>query len=360
LLVSIVILALLVGLLVPAVFRAYQTARVSAAAADIRSIEQALADFKASFGSYPPSRLVVAEDGDYSAANLKSIPNNEGVLLAQRSLLYLRRFWPRIALRTDGIKPAGIPDGGWYDMNGDHLKNPPYIMYGHECLAFFLGGIPEHAKGSVGVAGFGSNPLNPFTSPQQPPAGTIWPFRGSRTVARYSTRVVETEGGKVAFGDQFGEGKAYAYFSSYTGQGYDPDDVNVPESDDDSGTPNILGVFQTNNAATPHLNTTRVDIVASPAPNPYTDDSPMPVDGSGNLLDTELRRRIYYANNTYQIICAGVDGQFGIGGQYTAKATITLPFYAGATNAITGQGLTSSVRVRERDNVTNFTMNKLD
>jgi hypothetical protein len=104
----------------------------------------------------------------------------------------------------------------------------------------------------------------------------------------------------------------------------------------------------------------RADVVSSPAPNPYVDDSPLPVDAAGAFLASERRRRLYYTPDTYQIISAGADGLYGLGGQFTRKADEPLPFYAVANKTITGQALTKTVRLRERDNVTNFAQNKLD
>ncbi len=42
----------------------------------------------------------------------------------------------------------------------------PYILHGHECLVFFLGGIPyqDPATGVFGMTGFGKDPVNPFTN----------------------------------------------------------------------------------------------------------------------------------------------------------------------------------------------------
>ena len=41
----------------------------------------------------------------------------------------------------------------------------PYILHGHECLVFFLGGIPVvDSSGNFGVSGFSKDPTNPFSS----------------------------------------------------------------------------------------------------------------------------------------------------------------------------------------------------
>ena len=38
----------------------------------------------------------------------------------------------------------------------------PYILQGHECLVFFLGGIPQITASGYGMSGFGKDPTNPF------------------------------------------------------------------------------------------------------------------------------------------------------------------------------------------------------
>ena len=70
LLVVILVLVILMGLLIPAVMRAVGTAKEASVAAEINMMAQALADFKATYGSYPPSRIVVSETGDYSPSTL--------------------------------------------------------------------------------------------------------------------------------------------------------------------------------------------------------------------------------------------------------------------------------------------------
>jgi general secretion pathway protein G len=358
LMVVIVILGLLVGLLLPAVMNARSATNAAADAAQIRSLSQALADFKTKYGAYPPSRIVVAEDGDYSDANLTLAVDADGIavgpLLKPRTLSYLRRFWPRLTILTNGQKPS-IP-GGWYDVNGNNSLDKPYVLQGHECLALFLGGIPLKGEKGLGMTGFDKNPANPFTSAAQPPANNPWPFGTNRTPPYYDGPVKPAING-VAFLDH-NRTNFYAYFSAYEGGGFDPDDVNLPETDDDSGLV-VLGAVQTTNAATPKGNGQRKDIVSSPAPNPYSNDAPMPITSGGALNLTELRRRVNWKDQSFQIISAGEDGKFGIGGQYVPDESVTLPFYAAATKSITGQTLTVSVRNSEKDNVSNFSAGRL-
>src|SRR5271157_633822 len=66
LLAVILILAVLIALLLPALNGALKTARNAAVGGEIDQLAQALASFKAQYGDYPPSRIYLAENGDYT------------------------------------------------------------------------------------------------------------------------------------------------------------------------------------------------------------------------------------------------------------------------------------------------------
>ena len=95
--------------------------------------------------------------------------------LAQRSVAAIRKFLPRVIFATTGNVPLFNANTYWYDFNGNGLYDGAYVLHGHECLVFFLGGIPSPsvlpASGSVfaagstfGMSGFGKDPTNPFTN----------------------------------------------------------------------------------------------------------------------------------------------------------------------------------------------------
>lgn len=360
LLIVIVVIAALVGLLMPAIRQAVNRANEAACLAEIQAMAQALAQFRNAYGFYPPSRIVVAEDGDYSTGNL-----GLAAPLGSRSTTYLKRMFPRVVFQSGGGKPA-IP-GGWYDVNGNGVKDSPYIVSGHECLALFLGGIPMKTDNGYSMMGFDRNPLNPFTSAVQPPSGLNWPYGSNRTVPLFDFRpgrliATASRNGMPAYTDYFGNDSFYVYFSSYQGAGYDPDDVNFVETDDDATPPvnGIMGGFQCGNAATPFTKTARRDLVASPAPNPYMSDTPFPVDSGGNLVAGDNRSRVYQMKSSYQIISAGRDRLFGIGGQWNDSEAESLPLYLSGNGTLTGQTLSNAVRVREKDNLGNFSNRRLD
>lgn len=356
LMVVIVVIGILVALITPAVMRAQVTAKNAAVTTEIHSLDVALTAFRNEYGSYPPSRIVFAEDGDYSAKNLESLP--DGPALVQRTLSILRGYWPRMVVRTDGAKPT-IP-GGWFDFNGNHVKDKPYILQGHECMVMFLGGVPSWGdKGKVAMMGFGKDPRNPFTSNDPYPVDKFWPFYGNRTAPLTdfgSGKLVATANG-VGLTDIYGG--FYAYFSAYKGVGYDPDDVNLVEEDDTGTVSGIRGGFMAR-SATPKLLTERSDLVWSLAPNPYTEEMAIPVNGDGTLNLKDVRQRLYFQPTKYQIISPGKDGQYGIGGVWEQKEADTLAFAKDAAKTVTGQNLSRGVRMVEKDNLTNFAAGDLD
>ncbi|SIO11745.1 general secretion pathway protein G [Singulisphaera sp. GP187] len=383
LLVVIVILGMLVGLLVPAVMRAVSTAKDAAVAAEIRAMGQALADFKSKYGEYPPSRIIVSENGDYSSVTFPvTSPPTPATQLVPRTLSYFRRFWPRMQFNTSGAAGAasGLTATNFYDINGNGNIDSPYVLTGPECLVLFLGGVAQSASGGQGwsVIGFSKNPTNPFQNSVMSSNRTVplFEFTGSRLVG--NTRNPSTSGSFPGYVDTMGsprELRLYCYFSAYGGAGYDPDDVNFDESNSSENFSPIKGGFKASNAATPSTYPPVGNLISSPAPNPYTTDPPVPTNGTGNSSGA-AKSPAWQNALTYQIISAGNDGLFGIGGQYLANGNERLPFVDGsgaytanslqtwqANVDVTSQPIASigtDVRAREKDNVTNFSPGKLD
>ena len=131
---------------------------------------------------------------------------------------------------------------------------------------------------------------------------------------------------------------------------YDPNDVNFPtEADANLASPIWLQFFTA--SALNHR--------VSPAPNPYTTSSTV----TANDAVT------YEKAQTFQIFSPGADGLYGVGGQYhspssaNSSASTPLPFDANNTFAGSTAGRrprTPTIRVRERDNLTNFQSGKLN
>ncbi len=393
LLAVILILAVLIALLLPALNRSVWMAKNAAVGSEINQLAQALASFKARYGDYPPSRIYLVENGDYSVVNSQngSIALGPGDItiaqLAQRSLAAMRKFFPRVVLSTSGAVFPGPTYNRWYDFNGNGGTGPdgPYILQGHECLVFFLGGItqsdsyPITANSKLGMTGFGKDPTNPFTNSlvgntmysanRQAP---LFEFAGNRLfpdplnpAPAYPTSLglvsAQIPGYLDSLGNTYvepdivnhinGTVNFYTYFSAYGNGGYDPNDVNFNEYDNEIP-PQLIGL--TFHVAFPVPGASFANSASSPAPNPYTSAVTAPFN-TATSPPTPLATT-YLNPQTFQIISSGSDGLYGVGGQYSPdSAGETLPW--DSTPSPTNPPYYTSdttIRIRERDNITNF------
>jgi prepilin-type N-terminal cleavage/methylation domain-containing protein len=369
--VTIAIILILMALLFPALRVAVSTARNASVSAEINAIGQALAQFKSQYGDYPPSRIVLVENGDYSATNLGS--GSLAYQLAPRSVAYLRKFWPRVRVSMSGPTMSGTVPGTFLDFNGNGINEggTAFVLQGHECLVFFLGGLQQKVLNqdgtvSVGMVGFAKNPANPFVW-SDPVTGTasrippFYEFRSNRLVVDNVDGAqpgflfpgyCDLLGGSVSQSPQ----PFYAYFSAYAGQGYDPDDVNFTGEVNAANYPIVLGIgaFGDIGGVTHVLN--RPDWISSPYPNPYLSSDPIPVASSGityNAADTSPR--VFVQPQSFQIISSGADRLYGLGGQFVPGSQLSvLPFNAGVNALVTLQTIDSDARLVEQDNLTNF------
>jgi hypothetical protein len=337
---------------------------------------QALASFKTRYNEFPPSRIILNENSYYDTSDQTTLdqvqflttspvpfspigdndtnsgnPGHPGVLnptyvssgvydpakdltygeLSERSLRYLRKFFPRAPFHTGKLSGAS---GTFFDFNGSGAPEyRPILLQGHECLVFFLGGIPSQVSGVYGMTGFGNNPQNPFIDEGKAPnrLRPLFEFKGDR--------LIDDDGdGIPGYVDPLGTrdaGRYYAYFSSYGGGGYDPNDVNFALEDDMIPRPFRVSFKNT-------------FFVPSPAPNPYTSTPAAPG------YPTVGKTASYQNNESYQIISAGGDRLYGYAGQYTTSAGQTpLPLDPPAPSD-------PSYRIREGDNLSNFTSSRLE
>ncbi len=383
LLVVILILAVLIALLLPALNGALRTAKNAAVGSEIDQLAQALASFKAKYGDYPPSRIYLAENGDYTVVgNTTYLPAGTFAgditlgQLAQRSVAALRKFFPRVVLNTaagTGGVFVGNNPAHWYDFNGNGVMDLPYILQGHECLVFFLGGIPMLTNSGYGMTGFGKDPTNPFTNSlttssnysnnRQAP---LFEFNPGRLVLDptnpYTALApplfpgyLDSLGNATPTGNAGDPINFYAYFSAYGNGGYDPNDVNFNEYDNEIP-PALIGL--TFHVAFPVPGASFANTASSPAPNPYTSAPTAPF--SATSPPTPLATT-YLNPQTFQIISSGIDGLYGVGGQY-APANAESLTWDSTPSPVNPPYFTSdtSIRVRERDNNTNFHNGKLE
>jgi prepilin-type N-terminal cleavage/methylation domain-containing protein len=367
LLVVIVILVFLMALLIPAISSSIRTAKNAAVSAEISQLDQALASFKSKYGDYPPSRVYLNENGYFPVndstplISLGVYPKPVGSTqtditlgqLAQRSLSYMRKFFPRAVFSTTGA--VWTTNQRFYDYNGNGVfENGGYILQGHECLVFFLGGIPlpdsipaQATSTRFGMTGFGKDPVNPFSnslpaSPmysgnRQPP---LFEFDASR-LALDPQGSSGIPGYLDSLGNTTGPGSStinfYAYFSSYGSGGYDPNDVNFPVEADSNGVRPLLLRFR---VGFPLAGAGPTVGCISPAPNPYT---------SSVTFDRNTPT-VFLKPQTFQIISSGVDGEYGVGGRYDSETTGEALPHDPANTSTTD----ANIRRRENDNLTNF------
>jgi general secretion pathway protein G len=377
LLVVIVVLGILVALLLPAVMAAVRSAKNAQVLAEINELAQALESFKTTYGDYPPSRVLLVENGNYttfinSNASLSTIdstsPGKGDITvgqLAARSLAAFRKFWPKVQFSTNGSSPPTLSTTYWYDFNGNGTLDGAYILHGHECLVFFLGGIPvsDASSGGYGMTGFGQDPANPFSNSIVGNAmynanrkTPVFEFNGGRLFLDGSN---PTTPGIPAYYDTLNTGPPgfpltgsgpvnfYAYFSAYGKGNYDPNDVNFNETDALNGG---ISALQYNVGFLTFGSTTTPYVSLSPSPNPYT---------TTLTAGTTSGTVTYQKPQSYQILSAGIDGLYGVGGQYTPQtqsSTVPLPVDLNHTvDASTGNALgDGSIRQREYDNLSNF------
>ncbi len=137
LLVVIAIIGVLAGILIVAVFPLLRKGPDLQDVSDIQQLQAAVNNFKATYKSYPPSKIRLrANAADYVATDALDL----------ESLGYINQFWPRMGNFTN------------YSWNG--INTPPpgpkggVILEGDQCLVFFLGG-------PGGTQGFSPDPTNP-------------------------------------------------------------------------------------------------------------------------------------------------------------------------------------------------------
>ncbi len=380
LLTVILILAILIALLLPAINAAVRTAKNAAVGGDINQLAQALAAFKNQYGDYPPSRIYLSEDGNL-------LPNPAGgsnsqiaagdityAQLGQRTIAAMRKFFPRATFNL------GTATGKWYDFNGDGYQvnagkvTQQYILQGHECLVFFLGGIVQNTGSGYAMTGFGKDPTNPFTNNivgnagysgnrQTPfyqfvanrlaldPNNTTTPHipgyldsLGNETLNPIANAltgltdyVVDTSAGMLNF---------YAYFSSYGNNGYDPNDVNFASEVQSSSATSAALEFHVGYPI--QASKTGNNYCVSLAPNPYT-----------SSLTLTTSPTTFLNPQSFQIISSGIDGNYGVAGQYLPDLNEALP-YDLANNPYVNNALGGNIRAVEHDNISNFHNGKLE
>lgn len=197
----IVVIAILIALLLPAVSRVQNTARIAQVRTEISALESAVATFKTTYGIQPPSGIFLYE----TAAGW----NTDAVSRAA-----IRQMWPQFDFSYN-------TSGGQFDLDGDGSFGTVTLTPA-ESLIFFLGGMPSksvvNGKNVFTLTGFSKSPLYPFAAatPSVKRDPSIYEFDVSRLVD-------QNNNGFPEFLDPLpGQTTPYVYYSGYEGDGYRP------------------------------------------------------------------------------------------------------------------------------------------
>ena len=198
--VVVVIIGMLAAILVPVLGGIIRRTNEAAVKVEINSLENAIADFKAKYGSDPPDHVHLFEN----AAGWAAHPEDRGKI---------NRIWPRF--RFDLAR----------DINVDNDSADEFHLSGAECLVFFLGGMANRdANGKFFMTGFSKNPANPLqrvssANIDESRDGPFFEFNPNRLVD------VEVEPGPDGFPEFIdtlaNQTAPYLYLSSNGGRGYD-------------------------------------------------------------------------------------------------------------------------------------------
>ena len=273
LMVVIVIIAILMSLILPAVQSDRMRARTLQVKTEISSIDSAITRFKVDFLIEPPSGIIIFEN----SADWVSNATKPAVV---KSRAILRQLWPQFDFTINRD----------INFNGNHTDT--FTLAGAECMVFFLGGVPrlEDLNGNgtretgelLIPSGFSKNPVNPFVTGGNR-QGPYYEFDTRRLVESPSNA------GFFVYKDPLPNQKSpYVYLSSYGGTGYQLNDLG-------SGGLSFWYVQgKTVTSASPAWNATK-----------------------------------------FQIISPGSDGAYGAGGPYDTSSNPPLPGWTSTTPSLT-------------------------
>ena len=292
------IIIVLVSLVAGAVLRIMGIGPQVQAQSEISHLNQAVELFKQKYGIYPPSKVFLANNlSDYQTAyNYYSTRNppdlynmaviNNSWPVTSGSAQYLVRIFPKM------LMPSGPPanqsqvttltidwTGGQYPILAtDPNRWKGTFLEGDQCLVFFLGGMQTFSQpGNIPTClGFAANSNNPTsmsnTNSNYPP---LYDFPSTRltTVTRgYLPLFNQNQNNFFVYKDPFGTNVPYIYYSSYGNR----------------------NAYQTLDCAS------QVSLSLSQPVTPY--------------YEATSPTTQYLNKNTFQIISAGADGDFGAGG----------------------------------------------
>ncbi len=328
LMVVIVIIALLVALLTPAVMSVTKKARDAQVIKDISDLEQAITQFKLVYGIDPPSSITLYAKPPNATMNAPNWDNDPADPVgAKRSKGVIRQLWPKFNFANCGGS-----------SNGTIFTHPAGLdkisLSGSECLVFFLGGVIDPNTGAF--SGFSKDPTRPFIDPVTVTnrEGPLFEFKGAlKTLSsqppvgndtHWSGRMTDKDG------DWFPEYKdplpsqtnPYVYFNGSSSYQTDSSTTSPWHNTDNYSFPNgsMPPILVPTDMAMPYAYYSKFDSSAPP-----TMSAP-------------------HKKGGLQIISPGADAAYGTGGDFTPGSTSCF---------------STPARAFERDNLTNFHSGRL-
>lgn len=274
LLVVITIIGILMALTLGVISKVYAYLDETKVVAEVNRLAQGCEQFKSTFGRYPPARIILCDVG----ANYQALITGGGVTgaLAAYSAEYLSSIFPGINLSS-----------GTFDWDGNPATSGSWVLEGEECLVFFLGGIlPKSVTGNGAPIGFNTDKTQPTLITTGARLGPFFEFDAARLAT--SPNATLSGGNFPVYKDVYGT--AYAYFLART-----PGMSNYFHP----GAPQMAGFTLADQQALSDCYLLTGNYVplwkqSLPAGTPTTVS--------------------YHKGDSYQIVSAGKDKQFGCGG----------------------------------------------
>lgn len=304
LMVVVVIIAILIGLLVPAVISSIRIARDAEVRSDIAVLEDAIAKFKVTFGTEPPSQITF-----YATA-----AGWETNAVSRRHKGLIKQLWPQFNFANCG----GLSDGTNFPTPPWPAGTTTLSLSGSECLVFFLGGLVSQSSGAF--TGFSKDPQLPFgngTTREGPffeVKGTLkLPIAAAAGDSAWNGRLTDKDGDWLPeYRDTLTQQQnPYLYFNGTNG--YRTDFPATPWHNTDNFGVGIPATMSINNA---YYSTLPLNLMV--APGMSAPHKPMGI----------------------QIISPGADSEYGTGGAFNPEST-------------------GSLSPADRDNITNFHSGRL-
>lgn len=369
LLTVILIIGMLTALISSAAIMAKKAANRAVDKTDISQLAMAIEKYKIEYGDYPPDFAFI-NHGDMTN------PNDPIRLQARNDLMrHIRKRWPRYGGSPLNLI-ASLANYGLAQAPASATDDPMTLriyLDPASALAFWLGGLPEEAT-ALKPSGFHQDPTNPFQT-GGPRAEPLFEFDERRFVWRendpftagvvrgmryYPASATVPEGNPATVNEY----APYVYFKSrrlaLAENRYEYGYVDDP--DPTVGTAVVISSYvhgPAGPAATTLLNVAVPYLDAFPGAAPYWDadvddptdttivPAPSPTDVSSSTGLTSLHYVRRWRNlEKFQVLCAGLDGQYG---------DITLPQHAFRFTR-TGQNFTQ----QDPDNMGDFSEGALE